>query len=199
MNVTNGATAPIIGAVLDFWFGRPDGDEYGGMREAWFKKDPAFDAEIRRRFLSDHARVATGDLDHLAATADGALALIIVLDQFSRNMFRDQPGMYATDHKVRTLAKFAVDNGFDQQLMAVQRVFIYLPFEHCETLANQNISVELFDALPPIPKRDEGIKSALRHREIIERFGRFPHRNHILGRETTAEEAAFLKEPNSSF
>lgn len=199
MNVRVGTAPPLIAAVLEFWFGRPEDDEYGAMRMAWFEKNPAFDADIRRRFLADHGRIAAGDLDHLAATAEGALALIIVLDQFSRNMFRDQPEMYATDHKARALAKSAVDNGFDQQLMPVQRVFVYLPFEHCETLANQNVSIELFEALPPIPNRDEGIKSALRHREIIERFGRFPHRNHILGRKSTPEEAEFLKEPNSSF
>ena len=199
MNAPAGTAAPFVGAVLEFWFGRPEGDEYGGMRKIWFEKNPDFDAEIRRRFLADHGRAAAGELDHLAATAEGALALIIVLDQFSRNMFRDQPGMYATDHKARTLAAGAMDRGFDQQLMPVHRIFLYLPFEHCETLENQNISVKLFEALPPVPNRDRGIESALRHREIIRRFGRFPHRNHILDRETTAEEAEFLKEPNSSF
>lgn len=199
MNVTARSTAPFINHVLDFWFGPTDGDHYGEMREAWFKKDPAFDGDIRQNFLDDHRRAGAGELDHLAATAEGALALIIVLDQFSRNMFRETPGMYAADPKALTMARDAMDRGIDQQLIPVQRVFIYLPFEHSEVLADQQISVELFGALPAIPNRDEGIKAALRHHEIIKRFGRFPHRNHILGRETTPEETEFLKEPHSSF
>lgn len=199
MNVTADVSASIIDKVLNFWFGPPDGDDYGKMREAWFKKDTSFDADIRQNFHADHGRVAAGELDHLAATAKGALALIIVLDQFSRNMFREQPGMYTTDPKALALARTAMDSGFDQQLFPVQRVFLYLPFEHSEVLADQHISVKLFKALPPIAERDQGSESALRHREIIERFGRFPHRNNILGRETTPEEIKFLKEPNSSF
>ena len=188
-----------IDDILEFWFGRAQDDGFGALRDAWFEKDPAFDAEIRRRFLAVYERAATGELDDLANTSRGALALIVVLDQFPRNMFRGQPAMYATDHKARALARMTLDEGFDQQLGPVQRIFIYLPFEHSESLADQNLSVKLFNMLPRIPNRDDGISSALRHREIVERFGRFPHRNAILGRETTPEEAAFLEEPNSSF
>ena len=185
--------------ILEFWFGRPEDNGFGELRDLWFEKDAAFDAKIRRRFLAVHECAAAGELDDRANTAEGALALIVVLDQFSRNMFRGQPGMYATDEKARALARMALDRGFDQQLGPVQRIFIYLPFEHSEALADQTLSVKLFAALPAIPNRDDGISSALRHREIVERFGRFPHRNAILGRETTPEEAAFLKQPNSSF
>jgi uncharacterized protein (DUF924 family) len=199
MTVTAGEPEPFINDVLNFWFGPTDGDHYGEMREAWFEKDSSFDADIRHNFLDSHRRVAAGELDQLAATAQGALALIIVLDQFSRNMFREQPGMYATDPKALAIARSAMDRGFDQQLISVQRIFLYLPFEHSEVLADQEISVRLFGSLPPIKNREQDIKSALRHREIVERFGRFPHRNHILGRETTPEEIEFLKEPHSSF
>ncbi len=185
--------------ILEFWFGRPEDKGFGELRDAWFEKDPAFDAEIRRRFLAVYERAAAGELDGLANSAEGALALIVALDQFSRNMFRGQPGMYATDEKARALARMALDRGFDQQLVPVQRLFLYLPFEHSETLADQTLSVKLFEALPAIPNRDETSSSALRHREIVERFGRFPHRNAILGRETTPDETAFLEEPNSSF
>ena len=189
----------LVDDILGFWFGRAGEPDHGEPRRTWWLKDPAFDAEIRRRFLAVHERAATGGLDDLAHTAEGALALIVVLDQFPRNMFRGQPAMYATDDKARAVARITLDEGFDQQLFPVQRIFIYLPFEHSETHADQKLSVKLFTALPRIPKRDEGMSSALRHREIVERFGRFPHRNAILGRETTAEEAVFLKEPNSSF
>ncbi len=199
MNISDGATVPFIDAVLGFWFGSPDDADYGKMREAWFKKDPSFDADIRRSFLAGHGRVAAGEMDHLADTAEGVLALVVTLDQFSRNMFRETPGMYATDPKALALARSGMDRGLDQQLIPVQRIFVYLPFEHSEVLADQHISVKLFEALPPISERDKGSESALRHREIIERFGRFPHRNNILGRDTTAEEIEFLKEPSSSF
>ena len=185
--------------ILEFWFGRPEDDRFGELRDKWFKKEPAFDAEIRQRFLAIYQRTAAGELDDLTETAKGALALIVVLDQFPRNMFRGQPGMYATDEKARALARLALDREFDRQLVPVQRIFLYLPFEHSETLADQNLSVALFEALPAIPSRDNESSSALRHREIIERFGRFPHRNAILGRDTTPAETAFLEEPNSSF
>ena len=185
--------------ILEFWFGRPEDDRFGKLRDKWFEKEPAFDAEIRQRFLAIYQRTAAGELDDLTETAKGALALIVVLDQFPRNMFRGQPGMYATDEKARALARLALDREFDRQLVPVQRIFLYLPFEHSETLADQNLSVALFEALPAIPSRDNESSSALRHREIIERFGRFPHRNAILGRDTTPAETAFLEEPNSSF
>ena len=188
---------PPVDDILEFWFGRPDDDGFGELRDAWFEKEPAFDAEIRRRFLAVYECAATGELDDLANTAEGALALIVVLDQFSRNMFRGQPGMYATDEKARAFARLALDEGFDRQFVPVQRIFIYLPFEHSESLADQNLSVKLFEALPAIPNRDDESSSALRHREIVERFGRFPHRNAILGRKTTPAEATFLEEPKA--
>jgi len=193
------ALEPGWRAVLDFWFLPPDHPSYGEFRRAWFATDAAFDDEIRRRFSSDVDAAASGKFDDWARHARGALALIVLLDQFPRNLLRGTPRAFAGDVKAREIADRAVRAGFDQALLAVQRVFVYLPFEHSETLADQDRCVALFEALPPATWRAEAIEAGRRHREIIARFGRFPHRNAILGRLPTPEEAAFLKEPRSSF
>jgi uncharacterized protein (DUF924 family) len=185
--------------ILAFWFGAPDEAGQDEPRETWWLKDPALDAEIRARFLGPYQGAAAGEFDAMAQTAEGALALILLLDQFSRNMFRDEPACYASDEAARKVAHLALDLGFDQAVSPVRRWFFYLPFEHSESLADQDLSLSLFEALPESPQRDETIASASRHREIVAQFGRFPHRNEILGRATTAEEAAFLRQPNSSF
>jgi len=154
----------------------------------WFKKDPAFDAEIKARFLATYEAAAGGKLGAWEANADCALALVIVLDQFSRNMFRKNAKAFAADPLARQVATRAVARGFDQQTPASFRDFFYLPFEHSENLADQERSVAL--------ARDTGdadtLKWAELHADIIRRFGRFPHRNAVLGRKTTAEEQAFL-------
>ncbi len=185
--------------ILAFWFGRPGEQDHGEPREAWWRKDPAFDEEIRSRYLGHRARAVAGRLDSMARTAKGALALILLLDQFSRNMFRGKPESYASDQQARKVARAALDARLDQAVLPVWRWFFYLPFEHSETLADQDLSASLFEALPEQPWRDQAIAAAARHREIVARFGRFPHRNEILGRKTTPEETAFLKQPNSSF
>ncbi len=185
--------------ILLFWFGRPDSEGQYSSREAWWQKDPAFDEEIRSRYLTPYGCAVTGELDAMAHTAGGALSLILLLDQFPRNMFRGKPACYASDELARTIATQALDAGFDQTMPAVWRLFIYLPFEHSENLADQDLSVSLFQSLPNMPGREKTIASAHRHREIVARFGRFPHRNEILGRVTTPEEKEFLKQPNSSF
>ncbi|MFQ5783935.1 MAG: DUF924 family protein [Alphaproteobacteria bacterium] len=181
--------------ILAFWFGAPGDPDHGRPRKIWFEKDAALDAEVRRCFLADYKGAAAGALDHWQETPRGALALIVLLDQFPRNMFRDDPRAYASDAKARAVARRAIDAGFDRALPPIERRFLYLPFEHSEDLADQRRSVALF--------RDLGDKASIewatRHLEIVERFGRFPHRNAALGRETTPEEAAFLKEPDSSF
>ena len=188
--------------VLEFWFGDPAGADFGARRAVWFGKDEAFDSEIRDRFGRDVARASAGEYDSWQDTAEGALALIVVLDQFPRNIFRGLPEAYAQDARARSVARRAVDLGFDRRLSAAQRLFVYLPFEHSENLADQRLCVALFSRL--LPDFDEEFRerarfSAYRHCEIIERFGRFPHRNEALGRRSTAEELAFLKEPHSSF
>ena len=185
--------------ILEFWFGLPGDEGFGQSREAWWQKDPPFDAEIRLRYLGHHRRAVAGELDTMAHTPESALALIIMLDQFSRNMFRGEPETYASDEKALGLAREALDAGFDRAVPPLWRCFFYLPFEHSETLADQDLSVSLFAALPGRNEQDESMASVHRHREIIALFGRFPHRNRILGRESTAEEIEFLKQPNSSF
>ena len=183
--------------ILDFWFGSEDEPGYGEFREAWFRKDPEFDQQIRDRFEDLYEAAATGELDGWKEEARSCLALVILLDQFPRNMFRGDPRSYATDRKAQETAGYAVDRALDRELPPFQRMFLYMPFMHSENLEHQRRSVELFRALGG----DEADASdyAVRHMEIIERFGRFPHRNEILGRQTTPEEAEFLTQPGSSF
>jgi uncharacterized protein (DUF924 family) len=190
----------LVTDILHFWFGQPGSALRGTFREAWFKKDPAFDDEIRRHFLGSTEAAARGEHDRWQADPEGALALTILLDQFPRNLYRGSPKAFAADPKAREVADAAVARGFDRGFPSCERLFFYLPFEHSETLADQERSVQLFRKLAEDdPARAEVIPYALCHQEIIQRFGRFPHRNEALGRESTAEEIAFLKEPMSSF
>jgi uncharacterized protein (DUF924 family) len=186
------------GEILDFWFGREDEPGYGGFRDAWFQKDEAFDREVEDRFRDDYERAASGNLDGWREEARSALALVILLDQFPRNMFRGDARTHATDAKALEAAEYAVERALDRELPAFQRMFLYMPFMHSEDGEVQRRSVELFERL----KEDGGpdvTSYAVGHRDIVERFGRFPHRNAILGRETTPEEAEFLTQPGSSF
>ena len=185
--------------VLDFWFGRSHSPEFGKVQNKWFKKDADFDAEILTNFLPQYELAASGQLDSWQDSPENCLALIILLDQFPRNMFRETPQAFATDSKALATAEYAVNNNFDRELLQVQKWFIYLPFEHSENVENQQKSVELFRQLSGETDSDSVIDFAIRHLKIIERFGRFPHRNQILGRETTPEEAEFLKQPGSRF
>jgi uncharacterized protein (DUF924 family) len=185
--------------ILDFWFGKPDEADYGKPRKVWFTKNPEFDQEVRSRFLIDYQQAAAGHLDDWKASPLGCLALIILLDQFPRNMFRGQPQTFATDPQALAYAQHTVAQGFDKELLPIQRCFVYLPFEHSENLAHQRQAIELFSTLKDYPECASGVDYAHRHLKVIERFGRFPHRNEILGRETTPEEAEFLKQPGSSF
>ena len=185
--------------VLDFWFGRSHSPEFGKVQNKWFKKDADFDAEIVTNFLPQYELAVSGQLDSWQDSPENCLALIILVDQFPRNMFRGTPQTFATDNKALAAAQHAVNNNFDRALLQVQKWFIYLPFEHSENLEHQQKSVELFRQLSGEPDSDSVIDFAMRHFKIIERFGRFPHRNQILGRETTPEEAEFLKQPGSGF
>ena len=175
--------------VLAYWFAE-------GMAERWFKKDPAFDREIGDRLGPLYRRAAAGELDDWPASAEGALALVLLLDQVPRNLFRDDPRAFATDAKAVSVTKAAVERGLDSGLKQIERVFLYLPLEHCEDLADQETCVRLTGQLD---ENADWCTYAIQHRDIIARFGRFPHRNAVLGRETTAEEAEFLKKPDSSF
>ena len=174
--------------VLDFWFDPAN-------RKRWFTPAPAFDAECVRRFQPLVEAADRGELAGWQDTPEGALALAILLDQLPRNIGRGTPRMYAYDAKARAVAKAAVERGFDRQVPPDRRLFLYLPFEHSEDLADQERSVELTATLGDAEQLDY----AVRHRDIVARFGRFPHRNAILGRPSTEEEIAFLKTPGSSF
>ena len=185
--------------ILEFWFGPADGPVYGKSRAEWFRKDDAFDAVLRERFGALHADVAAGKTAEWAQNVEGRLAQIIVLDQFSRNMFRNTPAAFASDPSALRLSRVLVVQGGDLSLLPVMRWFVYLPFEHSENLADQDEAVRLFRTLPPGPDADGVIEYAEKHRAVIRRFGRFPHRNAILGRPSTPEEATFLQMPGSSF
>ena len=183
--------------VLLFWFG--PASERGKAHKHWFVKSEAFDLEVRQRFLAVYEEAAAGKLTHLKESAADCLALIVLLDQFPRNMFRGTPRAFATDPLALETARHAVDRGFDRSLLPVERLFVYLPFEHSEALADQDRSCDLTRALDAYPETNDVYRYALAHRDIIRRFGRFPHRNAILGRASTPQELEFLKGPGSSF
>jgi uncharacterized protein (DUF924 family) len=185
--------------VLDFWFGAIGSPEYGRPRESWFKKSDAFDETIRARFLDLHRQAAGGQLQAWQAAPESLLALIVVLDQFPRNLFRGSSRAFATDAQALAAAQLAVVRRFDRMLAPVQRWFVYLPFEHAEDLALQRQCLELFEGLRSDPDSAATIDYARRHFEIIARFGRFPHRNAALGRSSTPEEVEFLRQPGSGF
>ena len=189
--------------LLDFWFGTTDDPGHGQPRTVWFRKDPAFDAEIARRFgpLIEQALVGGID-DWLTKPLDAlpALARVIVLDQFTRNVFRDTARAFAGDAAALQTARALVATGADRSLTSVQRMFVYLPFEHAEDLSHQRTAVQLMQQLAnDDPARADLVGWAQRHHDVVARFGRFPHRNAALGRTSTPEEAAFLLTPGSGF
>jgi uncharacterized protein (DUF924 family) len=174
--------------LLSFWFSEE-------VKPKWFEASDAFDAELRERFGLAARRAGEGALDGWAAAPEGLIALIILLDQIPRNIHRGTPAAFATDARALRLARAAVANGIDRQLTDAQRGFLYLPFMHSEDLAAQEEGMALYGALGNEPALDY----MRRHRDIIARFGRFPHRNDILGRTSTPEEIAFLEQPGSRF
>ncbi len=179
--------------ILRFWFEETES-------EARFKTDPAFDRRVRDRFLAAHERARAGELDHWERDADGCLALVILLDQFSRNMFRGSAQAFAGDPQAFEIVRRAVAARHDRALAAERRGFLYLPFMHREDLGAQDECLRLFEAMADeLTERERTMEAVRRHREIIARFGRYPHRNEVLGRQSTPEEVAFLDEPNSSF
>jgi uncharacterized protein (DUF924 family) len=171
-----------INDIIGFW--------RGAGPEKWFKKVTAFDEAIRLKFEPTHHRAARGEYDHWAQSADGALALLILLDQFPRNLYRHSGHAFATDPKARSIARAAIEQGFDREVDPTFRNFFYLPFEHSEDIADQDYGL----ALVAEAGVADDLKWAGLHRDIIARFGRFPHRNAALGRTTTPEEQEFLDE-----
>lgn len=175
--------------VLHFWFEEITPDD-------WWKKDAAFDAEICDRFLRVHEAAAAGELFEWRKKAKGGLAEIIVLDQFSRNMFRDKPEAFAYDGQALILAQEAVAHGVGKELNAAERKFLYSPYMHSESERIHEVAMDLYSGDAELA---DTLKYEKMHKEIIDRFGRYPHRNEVLGRESTSEEIEFLKQPGSSF
>jgi len=186
---------PLAAAVHAFWFGAPP----YATRPEWFRKDPAFDATIRARFGDAVAAACAGAYGEWCATPRGALARVLLQDQFTRNIGRDTPAAFAGDARALVTAEDAIGRGFDRALEPVERQFLYLPFEHAEDPAAQERSLALFRALARHTGRDDLLEWAQRHADIVRRFGRFPHRNAALGRTSTADEIAFLATPGSGF
>lgn len=180
-------------AILDFWFGAENSSTFGQVQSFWFNSSPEMDQQIRDQFQRLHDQLST--LELWKDTPKASLAMVILLDQFPRNMYRGTPQAFAMDHLALAVAKESIEKGFDQQLPVFQRKFLYMPFMHSEELEAQDQGVQLFKALG----EESGLDYMILHRNIIARFGRFPHRNEILGRTSTPEEIEFLKGPNSSF
>lgn len=169
--------------IIHFWFVETE-------PALWFQKSDAFDAEVKLRFGPTHEMAREGLCDTWMTDAEGCLALVIVLDQFPRHIYRDLPESFAADAKALITAKYAISKGYDQILDPVKRGFLYLPFQHSEDLREQKRSVELYSKMQE--ENPTGYRYAVRHMEVIEKFGRFPHRNYILGRECTPEELEYL-------
>jgi len=186
--------------VLAFWFGTPGSVEHGTLRELWFRKSEAADRDIAHRFGPLIEQALRGELAAWAAQPTSALAHILLLDQFTRNAFRDTPRAFAGDARALRAATAMVGARHDETLPPEQRAFVYLPFEHAEGLAMQDEAVRLFTRLAAeVPAMADMLAYAHKHREVVLRFGRFPHRNAILGRQSTTDELAFLREPGSRF
>lgn len=184
--------------IRDFWFA----DGPNTRRLIWFQVNPAFDASCRNLCAALLAPAREGALDHWTETIEGTLALLLLLDQMPRNIHRGQAAAFASDMQARAVARAALARGVDQQLSPAQRGFIYLPFEHSEDIADQDLSVRLFTALCDEPDYSNPARTldiVRRHREVIRQFGRFPHRNAALGRVSTVAEADYLARPGAGF
>jgi len=188
---------PTPSDVLLFWFGGPG--EHGKRHKRWFEKNAAFDREMGERFLPAYEQAAQGALSGWKDRPADCLALILVLDQFPRNAFRGTPRAFATDPLALDAARHAVALGYDRDMLPVERLFAYLPFEHSEALEDQLRACELTKPLNAFEETADAYRYALAHCEIIQRFGRFPHRNAVLGRPSTPQEIEFLTQPGSSF
>jgi uncharacterized protein (DUF924 family) len=193
--------------IIDFWFGQTTDDAAAAYQQAalWWSKNAALDTEIRQRFEAMTLAAASSSLNVWAETVSGRLALILLTDQMPRNMYRDSPRAFAFDSMARQWCKAGLEHRADLLLRPIQRVFFYLPLEHSESLADQNLGVQLFAELagsvtPELKSVFAGyLDFAQRHQAIVERFGRFPHRNSVLNRESSNEELTFLQQPGSGF
>ncbi|MGF1512452.1 MAG: DUF924 family protein [Elainellaceae cyanobacterium] len=199
------STADVSADILAFWFGDASRDDvsYQARRKLWFRKSATFDKEVRQRFESVYRQAVAESWarspDRQAAPAD-SLALTLLLDQLPRNMFRGSPAAFAADPQAQGVAKQAIARGFDQALLPLQRMFFYFPLEHSECGVDQQQAVDLFKTIAEqAPELSDAFDYARRHQRVIDRFGRFPHRNPILGRRSTPAEVTFLKQPGARF
>ena len=188
--------APLAAEILDFWF-TPGGAL--AERDAWFRKDDAFDRDIRGRFGSALAAGLAGAYGEWCTMPRGALARVLLLDQFTRNAFRGTADAFAGDAGALATAEDAIEREFDRELDPYERWFLYMPFEHSEDPGMQDRAVALFTQLATETGVDSPLPWAVKHRDVIRRFGRFPHRNETLGRVSTPDEIAFLEQPGSRF
>ena len=191
------STDSVAQGVLEFWFG--PGSDYGKRHRRWFAKDPAFDAQLRERFSRLVEELLQGSHREWLGEPRTCLARIVALDQFPRQIHRGSPRAFAADPLALEAARHALTSRYDAGMLAVERLFAYLPFEHSESLADQDRACELMRPLAQFPETDDALRYAEAHRAIIARFGRFPHRNAVLGRPSTPEELAFLRLPGSAF
>lgn len=191
----NPLPSETLARVVAFWFGSPGSETEGQPRPEWFQQNDAFDRAIADRFADEMEAAADGRLDALMESGLGCVALCILLDQFPRNVWRDSSRAFSCDQKARTVARHALETGLEDGLKPVHKLFLYLPFEHSESMADQEVSVALFEDLGDA----QWLDYARKHYDIVERFNRFPHRNAVLGRPSTPEEEAFLKEKGRGF
>lgn len=184
--------------VLAFWFAPAGAPDHGRLRRAWFAVDAAFDDEIRGRFSDLHAKAIHGQLEHWRATPRGTVAYIVLLDQLSRNMFRGEGRAFSADAQARAATMAALERGDEKDLVPIERMFLYMPLMHSEQPIDQELSVELFRQLSEKAPHLDELRYAVAHRDLIARFGRFPHRNGALGRLSTPAEIAFLTAAGST-
>ena len=198
--------------IIQFWFGGLTDhhaiDKKSPPAKLWFNGGKAFDEQIRQKFLKDYLKARAGEFKEWESTAQGRLALVVIFDQFSRNMFRNTPQAFETDAQALELTQRSMNDGQDQELLCVERVFLYMPFMHAESLSVQDEGIKAFESLIEVSKTkaplitpyiEYNLKYARQHRDIIAQFGRFPHRNSILQRQSPTVETAFLSRPGSSF
>ena len=188
-----------VEAILDFWFCPPGSPERDRPRPIWFEATAAFDEALRQRFLRDYEHAHAGALDHWQAQGASCLALVLLLDQLPRNLFRGTARAFASDPRARAAARHALARGFDRDIAPVRAWFFYLPFEHSEDLSDQGLGLRLYAALPEHEGRATAMASAQQHYDVIARFGRFPHRNAALGRASMPAEEAFLLQGRQPF
>lgn len=182
---------PLSEDILTFWFGDAELTRIIERRDVWFRSTPEFDIQLTQRYGEIHERAGGGAFDHFVDNSSDCLALVLLLDQVPRNIFRGSPRSFGTDAKAREIARVALDRGYDLEMGNWHKAFLYLPFEHSEDMADQDRSCALYETLG----QERSLQAALGHREAIRTYGRFPHRNAVLGRVSTPEEDAYLEDP----